>query len=958
MGGPHLVASPEELDFGAPLLGSEATLAVTLLNSGDGALAISAIAIDEPGEVNEYSAAPAGSKGWLLAPDGSTTVTVTLRSIDNEEDLGTLVVISDDPDEPRKEIPLIGELKGNSALVVCVQEEEGNFEDCAPELWFELELGGSATRRIAVWNGGEENRPLALSDVALAAGTQRPDLYRIDLLGEDGEPIDLPRLLSPPLPDDDPERLFADVTFIAATGGTLYGLLRFESDAEENALVTVPIVARVSGCPPGLADANEDPADGCECFITVESCDGEDDDCDGFVDEGCDDDADGACDMYMDGECFDCNDGNAAFGPDAEEVCDDADNDCDGWPDEGDSPCGGICPLSSMPGDPCDGPDPNLCAEGAFVCAGLNAVVCAEAEGGVPELCNGVDDDCDGAIDEGTNACGGVCALTALPGGACDGPDADMCSDGLFVCGGLNTVACTDAGGAGSTEICNGLDDDCDDEVDEGVNPCGGVCILPGDIGDPCDGSDGDFCEEGTFECATMNALSCDEPPGDEVEICNGVDDDCDGTVDDGFVTGAACDSGDTDFCTEDVIACTSPTTTGCVDAGPAISEACNGADDDCDGVADEGLLTCFISTGGDGPCTWSGTVTLAAGVYNCTTITVTGGALVLMSGAGTLDLRATGDVAILGAINVSGANGSNGNCGAGGGGGYSSNPTMVAASTGAGGSAGLYGSGTSGESGSAAVSCSGDGGSYGGGGGGNQCGAYGGGGGGGGYAGGGGGSSTGSYAGGAGGGPGGGSAGVGNSVGGGGGNGGGWPYNAASGTSGYPGGGGGGGSIGTAAAGDLAATTTFYPGSGAGGGGGCSCGEGGAGGGGGGGALRISSITRINIASTGQLLARGGNGGAGAPGSGGGGGSGGIIYLSTDELSIASGATISATAGSGGGGATGGGVGGLGRIRLSVDNDTPGACVIAASAFNPPLASGCADASSSGYTYIATWPM
>jgi hypothetical protein len=74
-------------------------------------------------------------------------------------------------------------------------------------------------------------------------------------------------------------------------------------------------------------------------------------------------------------------------------------------------------------------------------------------------------------------------------------------------------------------ETCNGLDDDCDSQIDEDF----------ADLGQPCDGPDADLCNEGTWVCGTPSTLVCDDDSPDAVETCNGADDDCDGMVDDGL---------------------------------------------------------------------------------------------------------------------------------------------------------------------------------------------------------------------------------------------------------------------------------------------------------------------------------------------------------------------------------------------------------------------------------------
>ncbi len=135
------------------------------------------------------------------------------------------------------------------------------------------------------------------------------------------------------------------------------------------------------------------------------------------------------------------------------------------------------------------------------------------------EICNGMDDDCDGVIDNGVlNECG---ACGEVPAETCNGAD-DDCDGGIDE--GV-TNACGACGPVGQ-EVCNGVDDNCDGQIDEGVsNACGGCGAVP-------------------------------------QEVCNGFDDDCDGQVDEGV-------------------------SNACGGCGPVPQEVCNGIDDDCDGVVD-----------------------------------------------------------------------------------------------------------------------------------------------------------------------------------------------------------------------------------------------------------------------------------------------------------------------------------------------------------------------------------
>ncbi|MEJ7731424.1 MAG: MopE-related protein [Polyangiaceae bacterium] len=152
------------------------------------------------------------------------------------------------------------------------------------------------------------------------------------------------------------------------------------------------------------------------------------------------------------------------------------------------------------------------------------------------ETCNGVDDDCNGAVDNGANACGGACVLGSAPGGGCDGNDADLCNEGTWQCSGLNAVVCSDAT-ANNQETCNGVDDDCDGSVDEGTNACGGVCVLAHAPGGACDGADTDVCNEGSWQCSGTNNTVCSDGTGNNVEICDAIDQDCDGNISEGPCT-------------------------------------------------------------------------------------------------------------------------------------------------------------------------------------------------------------------------------------------------------------------------------------------------------------------------------------------------------------------------------------------------------------------------------------
>lgn len=233
---------------------------------------------------------------------------------------------------------------------------------------------------------------------------------------------------------------------------------------------------------------------------------------------------------------LDCNDSDPNVNPGAQEVLDaaDVDEDCDGLADCQDpSHVGDVNQdgdgFTADCGQDCDDSDPNV-------------------NPGATEVSNGIDDDCDGAIDEVVTDFDGD-GFAAPPDGAdCDDGDASI--------------------HPGATELANGVDDDCDGAADEGF----------ADVDE-----DGHLAPPGGGDCNDANPAI--HPGATEVMDAGDVDEDCDGLADCADPNRV----GEADADTDTYLECGD-----CDDAAefvnPGATEAFNGVDDDCDGQVDEGF--------------------------------------------------------------------------------------------------------------------------------------------------------------------------------------------------------------------------------------------------------------------------------------------------------------------------------------------------------------------------------
>ena len=394
-----------------------------------------------------------------------------------------------------------------------------------------------------------------------------------------------------------------------------------------------PVTEMIMCWPPNDAITNGDDCDDTSASVypgAPEYCNSIDDNCDTLIDEPTaidatlwyvDTDMDGfgtgpsmaACTQPSGYESnnSDCDDTDSTINPNAAEVCDGIDQDCDGIFDNGlpvtlwyaDADADGYgSDINSV--ESCIQPSGFLASAGD--CNDFDPVINPAGN----ETCNGVDDDCDGSIDE-----------TPIVNGPIWYQDAD--GDGFGSATAPTVSSCTQPAGyvsnqsdcndnndqihPNATESCNGADDNCNGITDEssaidantwytdadgdgiGVNPTQIACSQPA----------GYTISPG--DCDDNNAAV--SPVGQEV--CNNIDDDCNGVTDDNYASNAATWYLDTDADgfggTSTTLSCSQPSgyasaSGDCNDGNnsinPNAAEICDGIDQNCDGAIDNGIPT------------------------------------------------------------------------------------------------------------------------------------------------------------------------------------------------------------------------------------------------------------------------------------------------------------------------------------------------------------------------------
>ena len=370
-------------------------------------------------------------------------------------------------------------------------------------------------------------------------------------------------------------------------------------------------------CPPGgtgppVCDAVPPPPQ-------VETCDGVDNDCDGLIDEDPTNPTLPLSETCFDGPAETLGVGACAAGakrcvggtlgrcegqvlPGAER-CDGADNDCDGATDQDED---GNLLIAECYTGPAGTVGVGRCSAGVQVCNGTHGwSVCASDVTPRPETCNRLDDDCDGVTDDawvdGT--------FSAVLGAPCVSGLGECAAGGTVVCpsDGVSAPICDATPGAPSPEACNGHDDDCDGLVDE--DSAGHT--LSRDCFPTDGGAHGlGYCTAGTESCEMGAWGACTGAVAAVPEVCDGYDNDCDGTIDegtDGLPLWETCYEGDprhagVGVCAIGIRTCADAGWGECVGDVMPGAEQCNGVDDDCDGVDDLHEPNIF-GDGEVGPC-------------------------------------------------------------------------------------------------------------------------------------------------------------------------------------------------------------------------------------------------------------------------------------------------------------------------------------------------------------------
>jgi gliding motility-associated-like protein len=302
----------------------------------------------------------------------------------------------------------------------------------------------------------------------------------------------------------------------------------------------------------------------------------------------------------------DCDDTNPTMFPGNPELCDGFDNNCDTQIDES-------LVLTTFFADT-DGDtfgDPTNTIDACFAPVGYvsDLTDCNDADNtvfpGNPEVCDGLDNNCDLSIDEGLILTT-FYADTDNDGYGDNTAPLDACSQPVGYT--LNNTDCNDADfniNDGALEVCDGLDNNCDTQIDEGFGTT--TYYLDADVdgyGDPNSTIESCFQPLGYV----LDNTDCDDANFDinpsVLDLCDGLDNNCNITIDEDAIVNTYYADADGDTygdLNSTTTGCSQPTgyvsnSLDCDDTNDAINpdgiEVCDNIDNNCDTQIDEGLTT------------------------------------------------------------------------------------------------------------------------------------------------------------------------------------------------------------------------------------------------------------------------------------------------------------------------------------------------------------------------------
>ncbi|MGM0555183.1 MAG: putative metal-binding motif-containing protein, partial [Myxococcota bacterium] len=375
-------------------------------------------------------------------------------------------------------------------------------------------------------------------------------------------------------------------------------------DGEADGLDVTPDLEDTGPDAPTCTDGEELCGDECvDTDTSAEHCGGCDLECIAYGSNSVAECGNGTCSRYCEAGFSDDNDDWLTDNPDAgsdgcessctptqppTEVCDGVDNDCDGridnaenkWYRDADGDGYGADDSGIIQ---CDRPSDAYVDQGGDCNdsdPAINPGVVEECQGDSCELCNGIDDNCNGRVDEDC-PCTGDETQTCFPFGS-GSPGNGNCAEGEQQCSEGTFGDCTGAVGP-ETEVCDDFDNDCDGNTDEGFSDKGTSCTVGTGA---CENS-------GTYECSgDGSGVTCSVSAGSpSSESCDDIDNDCDGQTDEDFPNkGNTCTAGTGACENSGTVVCNSSNdgTTCSASAGSPSSESCDGIDNDCDGQTDE----------------------------------------------------------------------------------------------------------------------------------------------------------------------------------------------------------------------------------------------------------------------------------------------------------------------------------------------------------------------------------